>query len=431
MHSLGEPLSRDGQFWLPSSPDRTCFGQLIFDPKTGIELSLFGSLRSLPDSFNIHDVPDGLLHGRLENGAPVSLFGTFRKSHRMTFGNGFPRETYRSNLAAIGVHVQSGNDKQFTSAVFEPTGLREWLGRDWYPSRALGDEGRTFSVQTQPPKNDVILKNNTYSVLVNRFSSINQDQESVSITPKADIEIRTNSPQSINGYVRKSSALVSFLSFCLAQQSEIQFITVRYEAEGEFEGSGPQRYAIDLVYARIDHGSVKADRDALAPYSSLTTPRIVLREWMALYAKAKDSIRLVHEVQSDHVKYVNLRFLMAAQAAEAFHREAFGPKKLTLNRRLEDLVNRLTLVIGYTPRGLSLPFRQKTVRTRNYNTHFSAPGKRLIFNSAEMYWVSQRLAAMITILALDKIGIDHSVIRRQIGRRDEISRILQASGTPY
>jgi len=111
MHSLSEPLRRDGQFWLPGSPDRSCFGQLSFDPTSGIDLKLFGSLKQIPESFNNPDVRDGLLHGLLENGAPISLFGSFRKSHQISFGGGFPREIYRVNLAAIGIHAASPDER--------------------------------------------------------------------------------------------------------------------------------------------------------------------------------------------------------------------------------------------------------------------------------------------------------------------------------
>jgi hypothetical protein len=126
-----------------------------------------------------------------------------------------------------------------------------------------------------------------------------------------------------------------------------------------------------------------------------------------------------------------LRFLLAAQAAEAFHREVFGPRNQTLRRRIDDLAARLANILGYTPGGLNKSFRDRTVKTRNYNTHFSATNKRSIFSSGEMYWASQRLGAMITIIALYEIGVDPQTIRSQLSRRDEISRILRSPGLPY
>jgi hypothetical protein len=431
MLPLSAPLRRDGQFWMPGNPDHQCFGELSFDPASGIELKLFGSLRQLPDSFNSGDVPDGLLHGRLENGALVSLFGAFRKSHQITLGQGFPKEIYRLNLAAIGTHVQSTEEKRFTSCVFEPAGLNGWLGSDWFPNRHLRSDGLVFSLETQSPVKEVILKNRHYSVLINKFTSISQSLELVSVSPKAEIQIDSATPQSIDWCLKKASALVSFLSFCLAQLTEIQFITLRYEDEGEFEHSGRHRHNVDLIYARIDHGKVDPDKLSLAPFLTLDKPKRITNEWMKLYSKAKDSIRLVHEIQSDHVKYVNLRFLLAAQAAEAFHREVFGPRNQTLRRRIDDLAARLANILGYTPGGLNKSFRDRTVKTRNYNTHFSATNKRSIFSSGEMYWASQRLGAMITIIALYEIGVDPQTIRSQLSRRDEISRILRSPGLPY
>jgi hypothetical protein len=93
-------------------------------------------------------------------------------------------------------------------------------------------------------------------------------------------------------------------------------------------------------------------------------------------------------------------------------------------------VSRLSKVVGYAPQGLNKAFREKMVRTRNYYTHFS-PIRGRIFNSTEMYWASQRLAAMIIILALDKAGVESAVIRKQLAGRDDIARILRKTGAPF
>lgn len=427
MHSLSESLQRDGQFWLPEDPDRSCFGQVLFEPDTGIELKLFGSLRPMPESFNNADIPNGLLHGRLENGVPISLFGSFRKSHRMTFGPGFPRETYRVNLAAIGVHVGSLKDKRFDSASFSAAGLEGWLERDWYPRTNYGQD-MVFSVQTQAPRTDTIFKSRGYSLVVNRFSAIDQERrERLSIGAKADLKIESFSLRSIDWYLKQSTAFTSFLSFCLAQLTEIQSISVGYR-----EQDNDRRFReVEIIYARIDHGKVDPDKPALAPISSLQNIRQSSREWMTLYSASKSAIRLVHEVQSNQMKYVNLRFLLAAQSAEVFHREAFDPRRKTLRFRIDSLVNMLTDVLGYSPKGLNEKFRQKTVRTRNYYTHFSESADGKIFTSTEMYWASQRLAIMIIILALHRIGVEADSIRSSLSSRDDLARILGTAGVPY
>lgn len=427
MQPLGEPLQRDGEFWLPENPDRSCLGQASFDPDTGIELKLFGSLRQMPDSFNNADIPNGLLHGRLENGAPISLFGSFRKSHQMSFGPGFPRETYRVNIAAIGVHVGSLKDKRFDSASFSVSGLEGWLERDWYP-RTNYAQDMVFSVQTQAPRTDTIFKSRGYSLLVNRFSTIDQERrERLSIGAKADLKIESSSLRSIDWYLKQSTAVTSFLSFCLAQQAEIQSISVGYH-----EQDSDRRFRqVEIVYARIDHGKVDPDKPPLAPFSTLQDIRRSLREWMALYSASKSAIRLVHEVQSNQMKYVNLRFLLAAQSAEVFHREAFDPRRKTLRFRIDSLVGELTDVLGYAPKGLNEKFREKTVRTRNYYTHFSENADGKIFTSTEMYWASQRLATMIIILALHKIGVEADSIRNCLSNRDDLARILGTTGVPY
>src|SRR6185437_9208441 len=98
--------------------------------------------------------------------------------------------------------------------------------------------------------------------------------------------------------------------------------------------------------------------------------------------------------------------------------------------RIDDLVLRVRNVIGYTPKGLNETFRSKTVRTRNYYTHFSSKSGK-IFDSVEMYWASQRLAVVVIILALNQVGVVSSTIRKQLASRDDISRILRAPGVPF
>jgi hypothetical protein len=368
MLSLSEPLKRDGQFWLPESSDRRCFGELSFDPVTGIDVKIFGSLKGIPQSFNNPDVPNGLLHGQLENGTPVSLFGTFRKSHHMSLGRGFPREIYSVNLAAMGVHLTSLQEKRFDSACFSIAGLESWLERDWFPRRNFTAD-MVFSAETQAPRKDTILKSRAYSVLVNRFSTIDQGRrgERLAINAKADLNIESSLPRSIDWHLEKSSALVSLVSFCLAQLTEIESISVGYREQG----NDRQLQQVEILYARIDQGKVDPDKSALAPFSALPNITRSSREWMTLFSTTKSAIRLVHEIQSDQVKYVNLRFLLAAQSAEVFHRQAFDPRRRTLRFRIDSLVSRLTEVLGYRPKGLNQKFREKAVRTRNYYTHFS------------------------------------------------------------
>lgn len=227
MHPLSESLSRDGEFWLAESPDHSCFGHLSFDPVEGIYIKLLGSLRPFPESFNNSEVPNGLVHGRLENGKPVSLFGCFRTSHKLTFGNGFPRETYRVNLAAIGVLARSLEDKRFDSATFKAEGLEAWLEADWYPKGVISGDGLVFSVQTQPPQKDIIFRGRQNTITVHRFNTINNERrERVSISATADLKIESSGLQSIDWYMRQSSALTSFLSFCLAQLAETRSISV-------------------------------------------------------------------------------------------------------------------------------------------------------------------------------------------------------------
>ena len=154
-------------------------------------------------------------------------------------------------------------------------------------------------------------------------------------------------------------------------------------------------------------------------------------EWVRLYSKAKRAIRLAEEVQSDQMKYVNLRFLLAVQAAEVFHREIYGPAKRSLRVRIDDLVAKLRGVLGFSPDGLNEAFRAKTVRTRNYYTHFSEQSSGAVFDSADMYWASQRLAVMINILALHEIGVESATIRKRLPYRTSLIRMLKNPRLPF
>ncbi|MBA3353747.1 MAG: hypothetical protein H0U23_15235, partial [Blastocatellia bacterium] len=310
MHLLSEPLNRDGEFWLPETPDHPSFGHLIFDPAVGITIKLLGSLRPFPDSFNETDVPGGVIHGRLEDGKAVSLFGCFRTSHQLTFGNGFPRETYRANLAAIGVQTGDLKAKTFRSATIGMAGLEAWLEKDWYPRTVVDADTKTVSVHGHSPKKDAIFKGRRHSVFVNRFSNIEDQRRHVRISAEADLKIQRSDDQSIDWYMQQSALLGSFLSFCLAQPTKTEFFTLRVVDDND-----ATRFAdVELVYARIDQEKVDTDKAPLAPFSSL--PKDATKRWMHLYSKAKSAVRLVQEVQSAQVKYVNLRFLLAAQAAE-------------------------------------------------------------------------------------------------------------------
>jgi hypothetical protein len=76
--NLADKFKEKGEWWLPENDNIKCFGELSFDPKTGITLSFFGSLLGSTDIFRSKsNTSIKIIVGKIQSGKCVTLIDCF------------------------------------------------------------------------------------------------------------------------------------------------------------------------------------------------------------------------------------------------------------------------------------------------------------------------------------------------------------------
>lgn len=124
---LFKEFSTTGQFWRPSEPSRSLWGSLKFTPGDGVHLLLDGNL--LDESAAYGEADFDILHGRISNGSPCTLFAC--TSYGTTYFGGEPR--FQSHVWADYL-VGGGLFDSLESCKFKAMYVRFSHLDDWFNS---------------------------------------------------------------------------------------------------------------------------------------------------------------------------------------------------------------------------------------------------------------------------------------------------------
>jgi hypothetical protein len=166
--------------------------------------------------------------------------------------------------------------------------------------------------------------------------------------------------------------------------------------------------------------------------------------------------------------FTNVRFLLAIQALEVFHRRTTRgglmaktdyrklrkrlveaiPSDLTpemgeklvslysfanepsLMQRLETIIATVNEDFGEEVRGFTDGFARKVVDTRNYNTHFTGSLEAKAMDGADMWWASRRIIMLLTYLFLKNIGIKAPAFQEALERHREFQALFDSPAEP-
>ena len=128
---MTEIIEIKGEWFIPASKEMRIHGVLSFDPQTGTDLELYGSLEG--DDFLPEFKDQKIILGLTSDSKQVTLYGCFMtKSGGATLvqgeESGKPTTTYSIKYLLIGLHVDSADDLKFDQIATEIFNLGEWVG---------------------------------------------------------------------------------------------------------------------------------------------------------------------------------------------------------------------------------------------------------------------------------------------------------------
>lgn len=464
--SFQDSFSHDGFWWLPTNPEEQIGGTLTFSQEEGASLQLLGMFGGVLGMMKNRD-ERVTIHGITKNGKQITLFDAFVKNSQIN-APGIANEQYRPHLICIGQHMGSEGDAIFDKSFFRFERLEEWLVASPFTQEWEFDPAK-LNLRVDKGQSEELTSFGDYKI--GKSSNMNtgpSDRTEFTIKVQSFLYCETSKPQPLAEHFRVANRLQELASLCTGHFLPITHLHLRVHGT-EAEDRPPQEVE---VFAQMQHpeaGSRPKHEDPLfAVRELLNANDRAIENWFKQYETLSPAINLFFVVTGERQMFVNVRFLLAIQALEVFHRRTTPGtlipkaefKKLrqrlvdaiptdidpgmaeklkgaynfanepSLMQRLDAILENVNADFGEEVHGFTDRFARKVVDTRNYNTHFTATLKAKTMVGGDMYWATRRIIMLLTYLFLKNIGVMAPAFRLALKRHREFEALFSRPDAP-
>lgn len=470
---LNDSFSEEGFWWLDGDKDNKVAGTLTFDPDGGPVLRVLGMLRDVVTSVNAACKGDDgemvTIHGVTKKGKRVTLLRAFSTNRQLNMP-GIANEEWHSNLLLVGWHISNSDEAIFSKSYIRFQEIERWLEHKPFMD-TFNREEKTVTLVAAKPREVSFAKHHEFEVTtVGSLYSSNDPPTRFTIDVYSQMGITPEEPRSLDWHFARATRLQELAALCAGFYLPLLSLELRGPEE-ELGGGGCRPCEVH-VYARIQHPEGDKWRKHDAPIVSgpelVTFNPEAVQAWFDQYELFGPAIALFFTITGQRQMFTNIRFILAIQALEVFHRrtsdetvidEADFPafrdelaksipasaptsmrerlersyqfvNELSLNQRLKAIVKQVTEDFGARPPAFSKAYLKTLVDTRNYYTHFSKELEKEKLDGVGMYWASRRVILLLTVLFLMRLGISAKDIATLLERHSEFARLWKSEGTP-
>ena len=423
-----------GQWWIPARQDKKVAGILYYKPSEEFRLELIGSFETQNDDsiaaiFSAKE--EDVIHGQASDGTKISLFNS-HYCHISHIGKAdFSLVVYKAKEIAIGIHLNSPDDKRCFKASVRIPELSYWL----YPAALQqvifndSDDALGIHISMIAQKEEyrevakTEVKKGIKICLCRNASFQGGDQSFKPIFEQfTSLQIESSSEISMLDLYTLAVRFEHFMS--LATLREVGFTDLYvYSKEYYFTVGKMVHYnpvSIDTTYHQHPCEKEIKDYNFLFDYKKVVDvyPKII-KKWFANDWKF-DAIR-GHFLESidyhGFFSYVN--FLVVIQAVEGYGNrylkkniEAYR-KSLPANTKTRRLHNILTTIIRLYADVRSVNPSidvDAIVETRNYHSHLLAQRGKNCADGLELYRLTDELRKVLICCILSYLGFSNQQI---------------------
>lgn len=469
---LNDSFTEEGFWWLEGNEENQVSGTLSFDPDDGPVLKLLGTLQDFVKAFNASLSGDSELvtiHGVTKKGKPVTLLRAFSTNRQMNMP-GIANETWNSNLLLVGWHLSQSDDPIFSKSYFRFQEIERWLEHNPF-TYSLETESKAVTLRAEKPRELHFAKADDLEVTtVGSLYSNNDVDTRYSIEVFSQMGVTPAEPKSLDWHFSHASRIQGLASLCAGYHLPLLSLELR-GPDVELGGGGTMPSEVH-VYARMQHPVAdkwrRHDKPIVSGPELMKFNPDALRVWFEQHEKLGSALNMLFTIKGQRQMYTNIRFILAVQALEVFHRrtstqtvmdeadfEKFHDElieaipdsatpemrerltrsyqftnEMSLSQRLKAIVRHITDEFGTRPPALHKGFIKTLVDTRNYYTHFSPELETKKLDGAGMYWASRRIIVLLTVLFLLRIGVSAEDIQSLIKRHREFAQLWENEDTP-
>ncbi|WP_350616958.1 HEPN domain-containing protein [Pseudomonas sp. HY7a-MNA-CIBAN-0227] len=429
---IEEEIKRQGEFWLPESPEEKFPGVLTISDGGEIELEITTNKTPLIDEDKIEV---GRIVGVLEKEGAVTLEKAFFRQRSISFGAPIT-STLRINKAFLGVMRNNDDEILFSDFSFHLDQLDDWLSITGIKTK-YSEDYRSATISYEPLEKITATLESGECIHVD-FRYTLPSRQSITeakITHSAYFTIHSEKPEPIEHFIGIAYKIANLLCFATARTISISEVEAKI-AEVSCDDGTP--FSVRAFYPSRPYSKTisKASKyEILFNYKSVEHRwEDLLRYWFRLYDTLAPTLSLYFSTQNGTHKYLDSKFLSLAQAAETLSRRtnsevlmdaelfknlqktlmtACPPEhskwlearlmhgnEINLSKRLKALVKPFKSKLGNS-RATDSTIR-KIVDTRNYLTHYDESKKGIMSDHLKLWQLCQKLEVIIelNILAL-------------------------------
>ena len=425
---ITEKIVADGEFWLPSDPQRKIPGKLTISDGGEIELEITNVFGDWRDQFN-DTIDISRILGATEKGR-VTLDNCFYLSKKLSLvpGGSASKARIHVNKAILGVAYETDETATFNTFSFSVEGLEDWLCirpitvdvKD-FPTKAF--------IKYSRPKDiffclfDRMKIQLTFGATLPGFSVIDKAE----IKHNAYIKLVSKEERPVSDFIAMATKINSFFSFAIDKIICIK--DVRATSKNVLIKTGEKGKKTPL-YMEIFYQSpifspkkpTTHSQEMLFVFPDIKKDiKNTISKWIEIYDTTHPALNLcIHKANT--YKYLEDKFLTLSQGLEIYHQKTYK-KKSHLDARFHELLTSFSNLYGVKKQTRKIA--TDIAGIRNYLTHYSNKHKDKAKDPETLYFLYTKMQSIFQLHFLRCIGFNDEEIEKIAQKNYQLKRKLK------
>jgi hypothetical protein len=468
-----EEFKYEGFWWLPKDPSIKISGTLFFDPKTGGRLELIGTFKTIDDLKQINkealSSSVSIILGLSVEGKTITLYKCFETSFSISFP-GITKSAFYVNIIFIGCHFEKEEEILLDEVSVNYSNLNEWAGISGFKENSEFDQCnrlRKFSISYEYPSAiSSELEIGTIYLSFN-FNANAESAYSFNLGQTTYFRIVPSYPRNLIWYLDDVMKNIrDFVSLAIGRASYPNIIISKSKACYSKLAKGEIVPNDIFIYHSI--GPFSEPSKPVHPHEMLFTLNDIsthfeniMNNWIMKAEVLQPVYDLYFGALYNPSLHLNYQFLSLAQAIESYHRRIFDGKyvsdeayesqkdafigailpgteisfkeslcnkieymnEFSLSKRLKYIIAKFFEIISSIVKSPDI-FVWDVKNTRDYLTHYDEKIVRKAKKGQDLYWLVQKMRALVEICLLSEIGIEDKTLKILVTRNQRNLNVI-------
>lgn len=448
---IKESIEKNGDFWLPSSPENSIPGTIKILDGGKIDLELAGVLPQEEDHLFTNDRSIDRIVGRIEKYGYITLDRCFNLGSNFD-SSGISRCSIMADRAYLNVAFDEKEEILFSAVQFSVEGLDGWLNLRDLKFKRSKDKKKSMTITYTPQETiSFNLDNGMVLSIVFNYRAYGFDRmENVEahISQKAYFRLESIEERPVDDFISTAHRITTLL--CLAIDRVVSPEDVTATSDKYLQSISKDRsipVEIELIYSANTYQEKTPKISWI--HMLFLFPKIkdraeeFINNWLNAHNTFKPSLDLYFTSKTGGYKYVDGKFLALVQGLESYHRrnssetlmteKSYAELKSELSQNISDESKEwLKRKFNY---GNELPLRKrlqrlfepyrenigsyrritnlidKIVVTRNYLTHYDKTLEEKALKGPKLHQVCLFIEGLFQLHFLKELGFSHEEIQ--------------------